>query len=535
MINYGLFNNGSNHSFNVFNAISRCKETGEDGIVFDRGEYHFYPDMASEDVMCVSNHDIYGFRRIAFSISDMNDFFIDGGGSTFVFHGDIIPLYINNSTNITVKNVSIDYAECGILDLTVTEVNDGCFDVTIGDGGVCSVKDGVLTIYGGCSESVCLHTLIIRSDGDSSLYSSDTDEEFMIENGVKNESLRVEEVGNGRLRFSGSRLSVRPGMHLLAKGGERLLCNIVSNKSSDIVLENITMHSSYAMGVLAQMCRNITIDKMNVKARGGNLFSLAADATHFVNCTGLVKVTNSSFSDQMDDALNIHGIFTKITDRTDEYIVVRYMHESAKGIGIYNIGDKISVVNPRSLVGDQHYTVKNVEVVNLEYTKLYFDEPTDDIAIGDLVENITNNCDLIFENNRVFNNRARGLLIGTKGRVDIRNNYFRSSGTAILFESDGEYWYESGGTNDVHICGNIFEGCCFGPAHWGGHVIETVPRSESVDGMYYHKFICVTDNDFIANAAPILFADNVEHLVFKNNRSDSKNENVVGRCGKIDM
>ena len=103
------------------------------------------------------------------------------------------------------------------------------------------------------------------------------------------------------------------------------------------------MYSSYSMGVLCQMSRNITIDKMSVTAHKGRLFSLAADATHFVNCTGLVKVSNSSFSDQLDDALNVHGIFTRITDVAQDYITVKYMHKSAKGIDIFGAGDKISV------------------------------------------------------------------------------------------------------------------------------------------------------------------------------------------------
>jgi hypothetical protein len=102
------------------------------------------------------------------------------------------------------------------------------------------------------------------------------------------------------------------------------------------------------MGVLAQMSENITIDKMTVQAHEGEFFSLSTDATHFVNCRGLVKVTNSSFSNQLDDALNVHGIFTRITHAQDNYIIVKYMHKSAKGIGIYNEGDEIPQLANRS-------------------------------------------------------------------------------------------------------------------------------------------------------------------------------------------
>lgn len=530
MINYSFFNKTPNHSYNVFNAINYCKKNGEDGIVFDKGEYHFYPDMASESVMCVSNNDIYGFRRIAFLISGMDGFCIDGGGSTFIFHGDIVPVYINNSENIKLENFTIDYEKYKILDLTVTDVNDNYFDVSVDYDNEYFVKDGILNICSGYSEVDTLHTLLLRSDGKSKEYCDGTSEAFYVKTHPP-----IDDLGNKKLRFWNCALKVKIGMHLLAMGGERFLCNIVINRSADVTIGSVKMYFSYAMGVLAQMSRNITIDKMLVKAHDEKLFSLAADATHFVNCTGLVKVTNSSFSEQMDDALNIHGIYTKIIDKGDDYIVVKYMHESAKGIDIYNVGDKIAVVNSQSLVGNQYYVVEDVDVINLEYTRLRLDKDTDDVIVGDVVENLTNNCDLLFENNRVFNNRARGILIGTRGRVDIRNNFFSSSGAAIYFESNGDYWYESGGTNDVRIYGNTFEKCCIGPSYWGKQVIRTVPRKESIDGVYYHKFISITDNKFVKNAVPVLGADNIEHLVFKNNHSDGEMAYTIERCGKISL
>ena len=127
------------------------------------------------------------------------------------------------------------------------------------------------------------------------------------------------------------------------------------------------------------------------------------------------------------------------------------------------------------------------------------------------------------------------MLIGTKGKVEIRNNYFQTTGSSVLFESDGEYWFESGGSTDVRIYDNTFEHCCVGPAWWGNHVIQTVPRKESVPGSYYHGLISITDNYFTENTAPLLYADNVNTLVFRNNRSDREPVYSVGRCGKTDL
>ena len=530
MISYSLFNKTQNHSLNVYQAVKYCKECGENGIIFEKGEYHFYPDMAAEEAVCVSNHDIYGFRRIAFCLSSLNDFCIDGDGSRFIFHGSIIPFYINGSKRVTLKNLTLDYDSDRILLLRVTDVNDGFFDVQAENETGYKVSNGILNICTGYGDSGVLNSLMIRTVGDSDEYEKGTDEEFF----CMNPSLFVEDKGDKKLRIHNSTLNVKSGMYLIAAGDNRSLCNIVINKSSDVTLDSLTMYSSYAMGVLAQVSKNITIDKMTVAAHTGKLYSLAADATHFVNCRGLVKVTNSSFSDQLDDALNIHGIFTKIEDKSEDSVTVRYMHKSAKGIDIYDAGDKIAVLNPRSLIGNRYYTVKKAEVINLNYTKLYLCEPTEDIPVGYVVENLTKNCDLIFEGNRVFKNRARGMLIGTKGKVEIKNNYFHTSGTSVLFESDGEYWFESGGTKDVKISENIFDRCCIGPVHWGQGVIETVSRREDVEGEYYHNFIAVTDNEFIGNTSPVLIADNIKTLVFKNNKSNRSLIYDIKRCETID-
>ena len=104
MINYNQFNQTSNHSFNVYQAIKYCQEHKIDCLSFDKNTYDFYADMASEDVLHVSNHDIYGIQRIAFLLKDMDNFTIDGGGSTFIFHDSIIPFA---GFPIDVKNVDV--------------------------------------------------------------------------------------------------------------------------------------------------------------------------------------------------------------------------------------------------------------------------------------------------------------------------------------------------------------------------------------------------------------------------------------------
>lgn len=533
MIKYSAFNTTDDHSYNVYNAILYCIMNNENGIIFDKGRYDFYADRASEDVLHVSNHDIYGIVRIAFLIKGIKNFTVDGGGSEFVFHDALIPFAIVNSENITLKNFSIDYDETMTLDLKVYNIGKEYFDAAVcNDDGYC-ISDSMLYCCDSAGNKDIFHYLGIRAMEGSKSFIPESKDIFRI---FKPE-IRFEDLGNKKIRAYNTGLSVKEGMHLIARGKNRYACNIISAESKDVSLVSITMYHSYAMGVLAQKTENVTIDDMTVKAKEDSLYSLNCDATHFVHCKGSVKVTNSSFSEQQDDALNIHGIFTKITDKTEKYILVKYMHKSAKGINIYEKGSVISVLNPKTLISRNTYRIQAAEVINMNYTKIYIEGGTDNILIGDVVEDLSWSCDLLFENNKVINNRARGILVAAKGRVEIKNNYFSTPGVAILFESDGQMWFESGGTTDVRISKNRFENCCYTKGNWGSHTIEFKPREECDDEEYYHRYIEISDNSFKRNSNRLIYADNIKKLVIKNNDIDApstvKDIEVVN-CGDLE-
>lgn len=532
MINYNQFNQTSNHSFNVYQAIKYCQEHKVDCLSFDKNTYDFYADMASEDVLHVSNHDIYGIQRIAFLLKDMDNFTIDGGGSTFIFHDSIIPFALMHSSNITIKNLYIDYDESMTLDAKVTNVQKDYFDCEFVNDDIYFIRDKMLYLSDKCGHDDIYHFLLIRSMDDKKDFIPQSKDAFR----KFNPNIWFEELSDKKVRMHNPDIDVVDGMHLIFKSNTRFSCNIVVDNCKNISVENVTMYKSYGMGLLAQKTENILVDKMVVKASDDKLYSLNCDGTHFVHCKGLVCVRNSCFSEQQDDALNVHGVFTKIVDKTSEYILVKYMHPSAKGLDIYETGSQIAVLNPKTLITNGTFTISNAEVINMNYTKIYIQEGTEQINIGDVVEDLTWSCDLLFENNRVFNNRARGLLIAAKGKVTIRNNYFNTPGVAILFESDGQYWFESGGTNDVCISDNHFDNCRYSVG-WGNHVIEVKPREEFNDGEYYHQKVEIANNKFTNNTTCLLYADNIAHLIFKNNNIQNQSSDSLvklANCGEID-
>ena len=532
MINYSRFNITNDHAYNLFNAINYCREIGDDCLVFDCGRYDIYPEKASERLLHVSNHDIYGEKRIAFLIEQMENFTVDGGGSEFVFHSDMIPFALVGSNNITIKNLSIDYEKTKAFCLKVTAVDEESFDFSYLGGSECYVNGTTLYISDGDGKDEPFRYFCLLNDGTSKEMIAESRDSF-------DRNMYFEKLDDGlfRVHNKDKALELREGMVLVARAHLRHACNVVIDRCKDTTIDNVTMYKSYGMGVLAEKSINVTIDKMTVKAREEDYFSLNADATHFVNCKGLVKVTNSSFSEQQDDALNIHGEFNPVTEKDEESVLVKYVHPQAKGLSIYEVGDEIAVLAPKTLIPKFTRKITAVQTVNMNYTRLFIEGGTDGIEVGDVFEDLTWNCDLIFENNKVRNNRARGMLIATKGKVEIKNNYFNTPGVAILFESDGKFWFEAGGTQDVRILDNTFDNCRFTKGNWGKNVIEIKPRKAFDGENYYHKYIEVSGNKFVGNGGSLLSADNVERFVWKNNSLESCSEDstlTFRNCGQVD-
>lgn len=510
MINYDNWILTDDHAYNVYCALQYCKECGEEGIRFSKDRYDFYMDMASEKLLFVANHGISKLRRIAFLLDGMRNFTIDGGGSEFVFHGAIIPLAILNCENISIKNYSVDYESLLSIETKVIATGEGYADLKpraeqkwYVDGKTLYSDDG----YGNVAKYGYMN---IKGWYGENKYIPMCRDIFGI-------NTAFEDLGNGTFRLYAN-VDFKENMCVILQTCVRPAVGLFIENSKKVIISDYEINRSYGMGVLAQKSEDITIDNMVVRAKKGREISLSGDGVHFVNCRGLIKVQNSSFEDQFDDAFNIHGIFTKIISKGCDYIIVRYMHPDTKGIDLYRSGSIIQTLSPDTLISNGIYTVKKAEVINVHCTKLYLNESTENIHVCDVTEDLTQSCDLLFENNRVLNNKGRGMLVAAKGKIRIKNNYFNTPGAAILFESDGKKWYESGGTCDVVISDNTFESCLYGSSeNWGNAVIDIKPRERFDGAHYYHSSIKISDNKFDCNTKPLLYADNVDTVIFSEN------------------
>ena len=503
----------SDDGYNIYRLLSDLKGKKDVRIVFDKDTYEISPDYCFERAIHISNHGWNGYKRIIALLEEMESVELDFSGSIILTHDVITPFAIINSKNITIKNVTLENTNICFMQTRVLSHGDGYIELEKMQGADSFFMRHGRELAMTYDESMFIVVNNIEVNPTTGTLEPGTSDHTMKEFLW---NMRFEDIGNGKLRLHGIKRYPPVGNILIFSVERRLGCGFFCEDSENVRLENVTVHSCHGMGILAQTCHNITLDGFNTLRHGDQYYTANADATHFVNCTGLVKVENCTFEGQLDDALNIHGMYIRIEKIGEGEIFVREVHSQAKGIRVIRAGDKVQILHPKTLIPYTEKTVKEAEYINKDSIRIVFEEGNDGIrSTGDVLESLNRVADLIFRNNVVRHNRARGMLIATKGDVLIENNYFNTSGCAILFQSDGVFWFESGGVYNVHIKGNVFDACRYSP--WGNAIIDCPPRPEEEENKYFHKKIAVTDNRFIMINDSVALFNNAEEIVFEGN------------------
>ncbi len=504
----------------VIKAIKDCKIQKAKKIVLTKGKYEFWPDYASEKYAFISNND-HGLKNIVFDLSDMNDIMIDGQGSEFLFHGYVCPFFMENSKNITIKNLSIDYARTFHSEGIIIGAYTDSLDISFSSAYPYKVQNERLMFYDEKDiQYPFWHLLEFNTEKRELAYMA-----LDYITGVEN--MRVKELRPGLVRIYLPGLKGTTGNTLIFNSKNRLVPAISILKSQDIVIKDVTIFHSGGMGVIGQLSKNILLDGYKATPAPGRMLSLTADPTHFVNCSGNIIIQNCIMENQMDDAGNIHNIYVRVDKIiSPNELVVKLVHYQQQGIDIFSQNMKVEFATGADLATYAENIITKVERINREYTRLTFQKPFGKkVEVGHLVGSLDHAPNITIKNCVAKNNRARGFLLGSRGKILVENNYFHTWWGALDLYANGNDWYEQGGVRDVTIRNNKFDNCNYGLNVGMGVVISLIGiTKEPPAGSYYHKNILIENNLFRIFNPNILTLVSVNGLVFKNNKIEHNTE-----------
>ena len=542
LADYGVVPGASRLSSKLDAALTKIQQqvapTDKVVLRLEKGEYHFHSEDASVVRCYISNHDQEDSKRVAIRLVGWSNLTLDGKGAELVFHGRLVPVMISECANTTLRNFSIDFANPQIAQVEIVEnlgdggmkfrvapwVNyrigqNGRFE-TFGEGWTAQQSAGI------AFENDTRHIVYQTSDigiNTQGVQYIESDDRLMLAPHWK----------DGRLI---------PGTVVAMRTWFRPTPGIFMNESKNTTLRNVRVHYAEGMGLLAQRCTDVTLDKFGVCLKGDSdprYFTTQADATHFSQCRGLIKSCGGLYEGMMDDAINIHGVYLRVRERIDDHTLrLRYEHGQAWGFGWGDVGDTVTFVRSAEMEDlGFRTTIKAISPDNPLGTKEFVvtfrdalpKEITADKGYG--VENLTWTPEVIFNNNIVRNNRARGSLFSSPRRTVCEGNLFdHTSGTAILLCGDCNGWYESGACRDLVIRKNRFVNALTNYFQFTNAVISIYPEIPTLDKQqsYFHGgkkgAIVIEDNLFETFDAPILYAKSVDGLVFRGNKVVRNND-----------
>lgn len=526
-------------TYTVINAINEAKNYNEEDIVcisFEKDTYLFNKKYTHQEYHFVTNND-HGIQDIIFAIKNMDNIIIEGNGSTFLFEGRISPFFIDYSKNITIRNLSIDYIRPMYSEGTILKATKDSVQLKI-DKNIFPYEvkeDGHIEFYGtnyfsDWAWGMLEFDSITKAPKDNAV-------DYFIKDKIYGKQITDDIL---EITYPFSQICSKNNI-LVIKHEQRFIQAITIDRSENINIENVTVYHCGAMAITAQFSKNIKINNTKVirNKDKNRVVSANADAVHCVGCRGEIIITNCIFENQMDDALNVHGNYLLI-DKVinNKTILAKIGHFQHFGIFEFEKGSKIEISNRETLLNETTLTLESSEIINNQYIILHFKEEFDfDENINYCLDNLDNYPSLIFKNNLVQKNRARGILLKTKGDVLIEDNTIHTLGAAFQICCDMNFWFESGGSNNIIIRNNTISGK---RTHtWGAGLFDIKQETISfIKNKFIQNNIIIENNEIYLNEHLLIHGNSIKNLSITNNifhqTSNSQSVKAKGILTKLD-
>lgn len=502
--------------------ISEARSKPGTTITIEKGVYHFYSSGSLKMSFFISNHDQPTFQPIAIPLVDLYNITLDCSGSTFYFHDLVEPFLILDSSNVTIKNVHIDYWRPYYTEGTITSADFFSTSFYINNTLYPFHVDFLKFVFEheGFNLGVSSMMLFDKETGRILAGSGDVNFIAIATGGTDGYCTITQNLKN---------IGAKEGDVVVFRTWDRPHPGIVIYRSNFTELDQVQIHSTQGMAVICQRSDTIYIKNSGVNCSLGRYHSSAADATHFSNCKGSIVVNSTEFDGMMDDAINVHSTSLRIQEiMNDTCIKLHYMHEQSVGFETFLPGEKVRFIRSNTLENDEIRIVKSVRKVSTTELIITIDQKIPQkIAGGDAVENADYYPSVVFTNNVVKNNRARGCLFTTPKSVLVENNLFDyTSGSAVLLAGDAANWYESGNCEDVTIRNNRIINALTSTYQFTNAIFSFCPTIANVQNQkkLYHRNVKIVGNTIDTFDVPLLYSLSSENVEFTNNIINYNND-----------
>ena len=486
-------------------ALNKCRDNPGSTLFIPPGIYN-YRDAKAMEFEYKAINGLYGenvqarfFKPkgehvIALDMDGFEDITIEADGATLVQEGWYEAVSITNARNVRIKGLKLTHKRPPFTMGEIIKSNATYFEMII-DTAKYSYLTDVIT-------------------GRVHFYDV---ERQRVYTGSGKEKKELLEDGQTIRIYSESNPKTRDLCILRHSGHNR--AGILIKESSDIVLEDIIIHSQPGMGVVGHRSENIRMKNLQVIPASGTVASTNTDATHFTSCKGEILFDACKFGGQGDDCTNVHNYYWSVYKESgnDVRVTVEKADLHALSLDYPDVGDTLALISKDKLSPVEYYIARKVHTSVEDWTVMVtLDKPMAYNAEDFYMINLTRRPSVSIINNTVRSHLARAFLIKTSNVYIAGNVIQNSSGSAIQLGAEAS-WREGTPVENVVIENNWFIDSGYGRGRQKGTAITAEVNGIGTKADKLNRNIIIRNNVIRAVGETAVYISDTDGVEIKNN------------------
>ena len=502
-------------------------------------------------------------------VLDAADIEINGAGASFMMTDYKIALYMQNCSNITFKNLNIDYNPLpftqGTVKTATSSFGTQTITVTIDEGYNATAQ----FLNDRAVETGRILSNILDPNTNGPLEGASHTYAFKNATSAGGRDITLtqtegsDSLNTSRLIQAGDRIS----FYFRGEGGIR------TESCAQLGFENVNVYSSPGSGIHegngegGTLFRNFNIipGPKPAGATKERACTAGSDGMHFANQTTGPIIDNCTITHCGDDCINAQGFFFHVLAVNGNTVTVSPKWDTPPEIGETVEGyaepnyNSLGTATITGFVKNENATQYETQILNIykkydstiqSSTLVYeitLDTPIQGLSVGDHLSSLDRvSAGAVIKNSHFGFNRARGVVV--KGSdVLIENNTFEGSTHPAIVAHADLLWCESGFVRNVTIKNNIINGGSVSSNllkyqyvdQIGEILINILPCYKTVLGTFdvgflnnkEHKNILIEGNTITNTQVYGIFVSNSNGVEIKNNTITNPFKNGLGQVG----